>query len=134
MQEIGETRVEMTRSLMKRIEKIINEYAGRDQKYWILVHGKPFPNNPQLIKMKYIILPVKPSMMLSCILFSVDNSTGTLTLEWALPGDWPTWSLGGLAEPVPETIASYNRLDRKLTYKEGSSFFESAEEQKYLVS
>lgn len=133
MQELGETRVAMTQTLMKRIEGIINEYQKRDDKYWILVHGKPYPNNPKMIKMKYVILPVKPSMMLSCMLFSVDNKSGTLMLEWALPGDWPVWSVNGTNEPVPEVIASYDRLDRQLRYRPGNQFFESNEEQKILA-
>jgi hypothetical protein len=99
---------------MKRIEKIINE-TNRD-KYWILVHAKPFSGCQHLIKQKFIILPRKPSMMLSCLLFQVDNREGKLILEWALPGDWPVWSVGGSQEPLPETVASYDLLDKKLRY------------------
>lgn len=121
MQELGETRQQMTRDLMKRIEKIINE-TPKD-KYYILVHGKPFPNTPNVIKMKYVIIDRKPSMMLSCMLFEVDNRKGTLKLLWALPGDWPVLSVDQ-DEPVPETIASYNRLDKFIKLKMTDRFFE----------
>ena len=60
-------------------------------------------------------------MMLSCILFGVDNKTGTLTLEWSLPGDWPTWSVGGTQEPVPEVIASINESKIRYYYDEIAS-------------
>lgn len=119
-QELGETREAMTKGVMERLEKIINE-VGKDE-FYILVHGKPFPRNPKIIKMKYLIMSQRPSMMLSCMLFHVDNIKGKLFLEWSLPGDWPTWSVGGTNEPVPETIASYDRLDRKLKILENCSF------------
>jgi len=120
-QQLGETREQMARDLMKRIEKIINETPR--EKYYILVHGKPFPNQPNVIKMKYVIIDRKPSMMLSCMLFEVDNRKGSLKLLWALPGDWPVLAVDQ-KEPVPETIASYNRLDRVIKLKMTNRFFE----------
>lgn len=106
-QQLGETRQQMTKDLMKKdLEPLIDKLKNHKEKYYILVHAKPFPNHPNLIKKKVIALPGKPNMMLSCMLFGVDNKTGTLTLEWALPGDWPTWAVNGTNEPVPETIAS----------------------------
>lgn len=111
----------MTRDLMKRIERIINETPkGR---YYILVHGKPFPHTPNVIKMKYVIMDRRPSMMLSCMLFEVDNSRGSLKLLWSLPGDWPT-VVTDQKEPVPETVASYNRLDKVIKLKMTNRFFE----------
>lgn len=105
-QQLGETRQAMTKTLMKDLEAIIDKCKNRREKYYILVHAKPYPGQHHKIKIKQIVLPVKPSMMLSCMLFGVENETGKLTLEWALPGDWPTWAVGGSNEPVPETIAS----------------------------
>ncbi len=122
MQEIGETRQAMAQGVMKRLEKIINEV--KHDRYYVLVHGKPYPNSPKVIKMKYLIMSQKPSMMLSCMLFSIDNKLGKLALEWALPGDWPTWSVGGTNEPVPETIASYDRLEKKLKFDQESLYME----------
>jgi len=115
-QELGETRQAMTKRLMQDIEDMINKYKGRDEKYYILAHAKPWPKNPNIIKIKLIPMNVKPHMLLSCILFGVDNRTGTLTLEWALPGDWPTWSVGGTSEPVPEVIASVTAAGVKYHY------------------
>lgn len=109
-QQLGETRQAMTKTLMtKDIQSIIDKCSKRREKYYILVHGKPYPDNSGRIKIKLIVLPGKPSMMLSCMLFGVDNQSGKLTLEWALPGDWPTWSVEGSNEPVPEVIASINK-------------------------
>jgi hypothetical protein len=108
-QQLGETRQAMTKRLMLDIEEMVNKYKNRDEKYFILVHAKPFPKKPNVIKIKLVPLNVKPRMMLSCMLFGVDNRQGKLTLEWALPGDWPTWSVGGTSEPVPEVIASVNQ-------------------------
>lgn len=106
-QQLGETRTAMTRDLMQKdIEPLINKLKDRKDKYYILIHAKPIPGNSQTIWKKIIVMDQKPSMLLSCMLFGVDNSTGTLTLEWALPGDWPTWAVKGHSEPVPETIAS----------------------------
>lgn len=105
-QELGETRKAMTKRLMQDIEEVVNKYKNKDEKYFILVHAKPWPQRPNIIKIKLIPMNVKPRMMLSCLLFGVDNKSGKLTLEWALPGDWPTWSVGGTNEPVPEVIAS----------------------------
>ncbi len=107
-QELGETRKAMTKRLMQDVEEVINKHKNRDEKYYILVHAKPFPKQPNLIKIKLIPMNVKPSMMLSCLLFEVDNREGKLTLCWSFPGDWPTWSVGGTQEPVPEVIASVN--------------------------
>lgn len=131
MQDLGETRDQMSRDLMKRVENIMNETKCED--YWILVHAKPFPDAPNIIKMKYLVMNQKPSMMLSCMLFHVDKKKGILELCWVLPGDWPTWSVGGTNEPVPETIASYNRLEKKLSFNPGNSFFECKEEEKILA-
>lgn len=94
---------------MEDLELVINKYKNRDEKYYILVHAKPWPQIPNLIKIKIIPMNVKPHMMLSCMLFGVDNKSGKLTLEWVLPGDWPTWSVGGTSEPIPEVIASINQ-------------------------
>jgi hypothetical protein len=123
MQQLGETRQAMTRKLMEYIEGIINT-VKRDE-FYILVHGKPWPCNPNIIKQKILVMDRRPSMMLSCMLFKANKKQGKLTLEWALPGDWPTWSVGGTNEPVPETIASYDALDKKLKMAQGNQFFES---------
>lgn len=111
-QELGETRQAMTKTLMKDIESIIDKCKGIRQKYYILVHAKPWPGQQHIIKMKQVVLNKKPPMMLSCLLFGVENESGKLTLEWALPGNWPTWSVNGTNEPVPETIASLNELGK----------------------
>ena len=115
-QQLGETRQAMTKTLMKDIDKIIEKCKERKNKYYILVHAKPWPKNPNVIKLKFFVIEGKPSMLLSCLLFGVDNATGTLTLEWSLPGDWPTWAVGGTNEPVPETIASISKSGIKYHY------------------
>lgn len=115
-QQLGETRQAMTKRLMKDLEEAINKYKDRDEKYYILVHAKPWPKNPQIIKIKMMAMNVKPHMMLSCLLFGVDNKEGKLTLEWALPGDWPTWSVEGTNEPVPEVIASVTKAGVRYHY------------------
>jgi hypothetical protein len=115
-QQLGETRQAMTKRLMKDLEEAINKYKDRDEKYYILVHAKPWPKNPSVIKIKLMAMNVKPHMMLSCLLFGVDNKEGKLTLEWALPGDWPTWSVEGTNEPVPEVIASVTKAGVRYHY------------------
>lgn len=115
-QQLGETRQAMTKTLMKDLEDIINKFTHLEGKYYVIFHAKPWPNNPKVIKIKPMVLKRKPSMMLSCLLFGVDNSSGKLTLEWALPGDWPTWSVGGTNEPVPEVIASVEKSGIKYHY------------------
>lgn len=105
-QELGETRQAMTKRLMQDLEEIIAQCKDRKGKYYVLIHAKPWPKHPNIISIKKIVLENKPRMLLSCLLFGIDNATGTLTLEWALPGDWPTWAVGGSNEPIPETIAS----------------------------
>lgn len=131
IQELGETRTAMAKGLMRHLESVINDPKTRKlDKYYVLVHAKPFPNFPTMIKQKLIILSKKPSMMLSCMLFEVDNVEGKLLLHWCLPGDWPvfpSWSLGSDGEPVPEVVASYDRLDRNIKMKKGNQFFEDAE-------
>ena len=125
MQQLGETREAMARGLMNHLEKVINDPKTQKlDKYYVLVHAKPLPGHSNIINQKLIILSYKPSMMLSCMLFGINNREGKLTLEWALPGDWPTWSVGGSNEPLPEVIASYDRLEKKLKLGAGSSFFE----------
>jgi len=115
-QEIGETRQAMTKTLMKDIESIINKCKGKSHKYYILVHAKPDMRYRQASRIKMIVTDVRPGMLLSCLLFGVNNETGVLTLEWALPGDWPTWSVGGTNEPVPETLASIQKSGIKYHY------------------
>ena len=131
-QELGETRQAMTKDVMKRLEKIINE-VKRDE-FYVLIHGKPFPNSPKVIKMKYLIMSQKPSMMLSCMLFHIDKPKGKLTLRWSLPGDWPTWSVEGTNEPVPETIASYDRLEKRLKILQSGSFFHNEEDAELIAA
>lgn len=115
-QELGETRTAMTAKLMQYIEEAVSKFSHKREKYYILVHAKPYPNMPNMIKQKLLAMDRKPPMMLSCMLFGVDNSTGTLTLEWALPGDWPTWSVGGTNEPIPEVIASIEKAGVSYMY------------------
>lgn len=111
-QQIGETRQAMTKRLMEYIQEVLDKYKDKTDKYYILVHAKPFPNHPNMIKQKIVAMAKKPPMMLSCMLFGVDNATGTLTLEWCLGGDWPTWSVEGTNEPIPEVIASFDQLGK----------------------
>jgi len=113
MQQLGETREEMTRSLMRKVEKIVNDHQDYADKYYIWVHAKPDRKNHCVIRERIMITKVKPKMMLSTMLFGVDNREGKLTLEWALPGDWPTMDTGLMGEPVPEVIASFNELQEK---------------------
>ncbi len=105
-QELGETRMAMTKTLMRDLEKIIDKFKDKKGKYYVLFHAKPYPQNKNYIKIKPLAMYTKPPMMLSCLLFGVDNDSGKLTIEWSLPGDWPTWAVGGTNEPVPEVIAS----------------------------
>jgi len=116
-QQLGETRQAMTKKLMQDMESIIEKYKDRKEKYYVLFHAKPWPNKPNVIRIKPIAMAFKPRMMLSCLLFSVDNQEGKLMLEWALPGDWPTWSVGGTNEPVPETVASIEASGIKYHYE-----------------
>lgn len=114
-QELGETRCAMGRRLMKDLEEIMNHPKCKkaECKYYVLFHAKPFPNHPGMIKIKpMVIFHVKPSMLLSCVCFGVDNKTGTLTLEWSLPGSWPVWSCEGAQEPIPEVIGSLKELSK----------------------
>ena len=114
-QQLGETRVAMGRRLMKDLENIIDMPQCRHQteKYFVVFHAKPWPNNPALIKIKpMVVFQTKPSMQLSCLCFGVDNKTGTLTLEYALPGSWPTWSVEGTNEPIPEVLGSLKELGK----------------------
>lgn len=109
-QELGETRKAMAKRLMLDLEEIINANKHRDEKYWILFHAKPWPKNHNIIKIKPLGFTKKPPMMLSCLLFEIDNKEGKLMLNWALPGNWPTWAVGGTNEPVPEVVGSINEL------------------------
>lgn len=111
-QQLGETRKEMTRRLMRDVEDVVNKYKNRQEPYYIVVHAKPWPDNPNVIKIKLIPTNMKPPMMLSCMLFGVDNQSGKLTLEWSLPGSWPVWSVEGTVEPIPEVIGSLNELGK----------------------
>lgn len=115
-QELGETRIAMTKTLMKDLEGIIDKFKHLEGKFYVLFHAKPWPNHLNVIKIKPIVLTKKPPMMLSCLLFGVNNETGVLTLDWALPGDWPTWAVGGKNEPVPEVIASIEKSGIKYHY------------------
>lgn len=115
-QQLGETRSAMAKQLMKDLESIINRFKDKQEKYYVLFHAKPMANYPSVIRIKPIATYKKPPMMLSCLLFGVDNSEGKLTLEWALPGDWPTWAVGGSNEPVPEVIASMEQSGIKYHY------------------
>jgi hypothetical protein len=114
-QQLGETRIAMTKRLMKDVEEIIEMENCKKQteKYYIIFHAKPFPGNQQVIKMKrMVVFKHKPPMMLSCLCFGVDNDKGILTLEWSLPGDWPTWAMEGKNEPIPEVVSSLKELSK----------------------
>jgi hypothetical protein len=114
-QELGETRTAMTKRLMKDVEEIVemDQCKKQTEKYYIVFHAKPWPDRPDIIKIKrMVIFHKKPPMMLSCLCFGVDNKTGVLTIEYSLPGDWPTWSVGGTNEPIPEVVGSLKELSK----------------------
>jgi hypothetical protein len=114
-QELGETRQAMGKRLMKDLEEIIEmpKCKAQTEKYYVLFHAKPWPDRPDIIKVKkMVIFKTKPSMMLSCLCFGVDNASGVLTLEWSLPGSWPTWAMEGTNEPIPEVISSLAELSK----------------------
>lgn len=113
--ELGEVRTAMAKKLMEYLEKIICEKQKWRDKYWVLVHAKPFPNHPHLIKQKFVIMDEEPPMMLACMAFEVDNKEGKLSLLWSLPLDCPTWKRDG-SKPIPEVIASYDKLTKRLSY------------------
>lgn len=111
MQELGETRQEMTRGLLKKIHKIVEERKDLPKKYYILVHAKPTYPGSHEIKQLLVVTNQRPRMMLATLLFGVDREKGVLTLEWALPGDWPTYEVDtSKAEPVPEVISSIQKV------------------------
>jgi len=112
-QQLGETRTAMAKRLMKDLEEFINSGKMKEDKYYYLVHAKPWPNHPNCIKIKRMALVNEPPMMLSCVLFEVDMKEGKLTLLWSLPGDWPTWAVGGKNKPVPEVVGSIKKLGQK---------------------
>lgn len=114
VQELGETREAMTRDLMLKVEKAINE-TNLD-KFWIMVHAKPMHFHHKMIKQKIFLLDKEPPMYLSCLCFEVDKVGGVLKLLWALPGDWPTYTLSGTVKPIPEVVASYDALEKKVKY------------------
>lgn len=114
-QELGETRTAMGKRLMKDVEEIIemDKCKKQTEKYYIIFHAKPWPHRSDLIKIKrMVVFKHKPPMMLSCLCFGVDNQKGILTLEWALPGSWPTWAMEGANEPIPEVIGSLKELSK----------------------
>jgi hypothetical protein len=116
-QELGETRKEMTRDVMQKdIEPIINKLKDHPDKYYILIHAKKVPGNQSVIWKKIIVLFRKPPMMLACMCFGVDNKKGELTIEWTLPGDYPTWDIKADSEPVPEVVASINESGIRYHY------------------
>jgi hypothetical protein len=112
--ELGEVRTAMAKNLMKYLEGIIEKHQNKD-KYYVLVHAKPFPNHPHVIKQKFLIMDEEPPMMLACMAFEVDNKEGKLTLLWSLPLDCPTWHREG-SKPIPEVIANYDKLNKRLSY------------------
>ena len=114
-QELGETRTAMGKRLMKDLEEIIamDKCKKQEEKYYVLFHAKPWPDRPDIIKIKrMVIFHRKPPMMLSCLCFGVDNKSGILTLEYALPGSWPVYTVGGTNEPIPEVLGSLNELGK----------------------
>lgn len=107
MQQIGETRQEMTRDLLTKIRGIINDYPNFAEKYYILVHAKPEQSGSHRIRQKILVMKQKPPMLLATLLFGVDRKRGELTLEWALPWDGPQYTVDQKhATPVPEVIES----------------------------
>lgn len=114
-QQLGETRQAMGKRLMKDLEEIIESEKCKkiEGKYYVVFHAKPWPTRPDIIKIKKMVIEHrKPPMMLSCMCFGVDNKEGKLTLEWALPGSWPTWACEGKNEPIPEVIGSLKELSK----------------------
>jgi hypothetical protein len=118
-QQLGETRIAMGKRLMKDLEEIIDMPQCKHQtdKYYVVFHAKPFPTQAGIIKIKrMVVFKTKPHMLLSCLCFGVDNATGTLTLEYALPGSWPTWAMEGANEPIPEVVCSIKELSKKSNF------------------
>ncbi len=117
-QELGETRTAMGWHVMNSLEKIINENKKLADHYWVIFYIKPFSACPEVIRNRIILSKVKPSKMLSTIVFEVDNVQDKLLFLWALPPDIPQDEISHQQEEhiIPETAEAVKESGAPILY------------------
>jgi len=87
MPQIGELRDACAQSEARVLEKIINDY-GYKKSYYIFKHTNWEGQFSSVLRSKYTLKSKKPRVpLLGTKLWLIDNSRGTITLEWDLPMD-----------------------------------------------
>lgn len=85
--ELGEVRQEMEKNEARMVESIIDANADKTS-YYILKYSNWEGQFSNTLRTKYTLWSKKPVVpMIGTKLWLIDNSKGTITLEWDLPMD-----------------------------------------------
>jgi hypothetical protein len=84
----GDIRKELGSDLLRAIERVINDNAGKHDDYYILIHSDW--EGRGALKTKLILMKERPPAMLGTLCVYVNNRKGTAEMLHALPLDIPT--------------------------------------------
>ena len=84
---MGDARHWLVDGVIKQCEEIIDRYAGKHDRLWLLIHANPRPANRRIINTKIVVMNTPPPKMLGTVCIFVDYTKSDVDLAWALPLD-----------------------------------------------
>ena len=84
---MGDVRGALARDTINLCEGLIDRYAGKKDRLWILIHSFPELPDKKIIRTKVLISDKKPPRLLGTVCFFVDYTISDVDLLWALPLD-----------------------------------------------
>jgi len=95
VQEIGETRNQMGRDLVAKVEQIVGEMRGQKEPYYIVYHAKKDKFKPNTINAAIRMYREVPMGILGILVWYVDNAKGIFEFKPHLssPPDVPVHPL-----------------------------------------
>lgn len=92
VQEIGETRDQMSRDLIEKVTKLVEDKKEDKEPFYIIYHAKPHRSQPNTIVSSLKMCRKPPINILGILVWYVDNSNGIFEFREDLssPPDVPT--------------------------------------------
>ena len=85
---IGDARYELSKDFLVSLERVINDNSHKREKYYIFVYTR-WEDGGGTLHTRFVVMDEKPPAYMSTMCISVDNRSGRVDFEHALPLDIP---------------------------------------------